>query len=81
MGDSLSLQKRLGNVNDISLLLNVSAKTVRRLTDAGKLPGFVRVGRLHRYDLKAVGLWIEQGCPPMHRFNRNSGHFGGNSHD
>jgi excisionase family DNA binding protein len=61
---------RLGDVNAAALKLNLSAKTIRRMADAGKVPGVIRLGRLLRFDLGLIDQWIDQGCPPLHRFNR-----------
>lgn len=44
-------------------LLSVSPAHVRRLSDAGQVPGHVRFGRCRRW-VKAVLLeWIAEGCP------------------
>jgi len=61
---------RLGDVNAVALKLTLSSKTIRRMTDAGKMPGVIRLGRLLRFDLDLIDQWIDQGCPPLHRFNR-----------
>ena len=61
---------RLGDVNAAALKLDLSAKTIRRMADAGKMPGVIRLGRLLRFDLDLMDQWIDQGCPPLHRFNR-----------
>jgi len=47
-------------------LLDISVKGVRRLTDAGGVPGVVRLGRLVRYQRQAIEAWIADGCttPP-----------------
>ena len=62
--------RRLGNVDDVAANLGCSPKTVRRLADAGKIPGLVRLGRLVKFDLHVIDQWIEQGCPALHRFVR-----------
>lgn len=61
---------RLGDVNAVALKLTLSAKTIRRMADAGKVPGAIRLGRLLRFDLDLIDRWIDQGCPPLHRFSR-----------
>ena len=55
--------RRLGDVKDLAGLLHVSQKTIRRLTDAGKIPGAIRIGRLLRFDLVLINSWIAAGCP------------------
>lgn len=62
-------QRRLGKVPDVSRIGNWSDKTTRRLIDAGKLPGVIRIGRMVRVDLDLLDRWIEQGCPHLHRFS------------
>ena len=60
---------RLADVVGVADMMACSTKTVRRLVDAGKLPGVVRVGRLLRFDLAVLANWVRQGCPPQHRFS------------
>jgi excisionase family DNA binding protein len=61
---------RLGDVADVAIITKTSAKTVRRLIDAGKLPGVCRIGaKLIRVDLAVLDRWISQGCPPLSRFS------------
>lgn len=70
MPDAPSIaRRRLGKVPDVSRIGNWSDKTTRRLIDAGKLPGVIRIGRMVRVDLDILGRWIEQGCPHLHRFS------------
>lgn len=68
-GIAPATQRRLGKVPDVSRIGNWSDKTTRRLIDAGKLPGVIRIGRMVRVDLDILGRWIEQGCPHLHRFS------------
>lgn len=64
---------RLGSVKAAATILGVAEKTIRRLIDAGKLPGVCRIGRLIRIDLQILDLWVSQSCPPLHRFNAKGG--------
>jgi excisionase family DNA binding protein len=59
---------QLGDVVAVAAVLNCSTKTVRRMVDAGRIPGVLRLGRLLRFDLTILSQWIQQGCPPVHRF-------------
>ena len=61
---------RLGDVKAAASKLDLRAKTIRRMTDAGRMPGVIRLGRLLRFDLDLIDRWIDQGCPPLHRFSR-----------
>jgi excisionase family DNA binding protein len=74
MSESITLpQPRLGDVADVATITKTSIKTVRRLIDAGKLPGVCRIGRLIRVDLDILDHWITQSCPPLHRFKPKGG--------
>jgi excisionase family DNA binding protein len=70
MAETMTVTARLGDVNAAALKLDLSAKTIRRMADAGKMPGVIRLGRLLRFDLDLIDRWIDQGCPPLHRFSR-----------
>ncbi|MGE5610361.1 MAG: helix-turn-helix domain-containing protein [Bacillota bacterium] len=72
--DSQDGSRQLGTVKAGALRLNVGEKTVRRLIDAGKLPGICRLGRLIRIDLDILDQWIAEGCPPLYRFSPNKNH-------
>lgn len=65
--------RRLGTVKAGAQVLAIGEKTVRRMIDAGKLPGVCRLGRLVRLDLNVLDSWIAQGCPALHRFNAKGG--------
>jgi excisionase family DNA binding protein len=67
--ETVQQRRRLGTVKAGAEILAVGEKTVRRMIDAGKLPGVCRLGRLVRLDLDILDQWIAQGCPPLHRFN------------
>jgi predicted DNA-binding transcriptional regulator AlpA len=58
----------LYDVDGLAAALSVSAKTIRRMTSAGKLPRPVRVGvgsRALRWRSAEIARWIEAGCPPL----------------
>ena len=50
-------------VHDVARMLNCSARTVYRLTDAGRMPRPVKLGALVRWRRENVENWISQGCP------------------
>lgn len=60
--------QRLGDVEDAATMLNMSVKTIRRMIDKRQIPGVIRLSRLIRIDLSVVSRWIDQGCPPLHKF-------------
>jgi excisionase family DNA binding protein len=43
--------------------LRVSVRTLRRLTDAGRGPAPIRVGRCLRWRSSDLDTWIAAGCP------------------
>lgn len=67
------LAPQLADVAGVADILNCSTKTVRRMVDAGKIPGVIRLGRLLRFDLAVLSRWSGQGCPPPGRFDRTRG--------
>lgn len=50
-------------VDQVARMLCCSPRTVRRLTDAGRMPRPVRLGSLLRWPRENVENWISQGCP------------------
>ena len=50
-------------VQDLSEMLNCSARTVYRLTDSGRIPRPVKLGALVRWPRKTIEQWINAGCP------------------
>lgn len=50
-------------VHDVARMLNCSARTVYRLTDAGKMPRPVKLNALVRWPREVVEQWIAEGCP------------------
>ena len=50
-------------VDQVARMLCCSPRTVRRLTDAGRMPRPVRLGSLLRWPRENIENWISQGCP------------------
>ena len=50
-------------VHDVARMLCCSARSVYRLTDAGRMPRPVKLGSLVRWPQEAIEQWIAQGCP------------------
>jgi len=59
-----SLNHLLG-VEVVSELLQCSPRNVYRLSDAGRMPQKVKVGRLARWSQAAIVKWIADGCPDL----------------
>jgi predicted DNA-binding transcriptional regulator AlpA len=60
----------LGNIRRVAVMASLSARTIRRLVDAGKMPPPLRIGGSDRWRLADVRQWIADGCPTV---RRNSG--------
>jgi excisionase family DNA binding protein len=53
------------SVRDVAELLKVSPRTVRRMSDAGRMPRPLRISSLVRWDRESLLLWIAEGCKPV----------------
>ncbi len=59
------------DVVSVAELCGCSARTVRRLADAGRMPKPLRLGSLVRWRRADVMAWIDGGCPPI-RFTKGA---------
>lgn len=50
------------DVQDVAALLNVSPRTVYRLSDSGGMPRPYKLGALVRWSRSAIEDWIAGGC-------------------
>uniref|UniRef100_A0A7C2K129 DNA-binding protein n=1 Tax=Schlesneria paludicola TaxID=360056 RepID=A0A7C2K129_9PLAN len=53
------------DVDDVAALLKSSARHVRRLSDAGRMPLPLKIGRLVRWRQSDIDGWIADGCKPV----------------
>ncbi len=53
---------QLLTIEQVAELTQVSARTLRRLHERGKVPPAVRVGRALRWRESDIRKWIERGC-------------------
>lgn len=53
------------SVKDLAESLNCSKRHIRRLTDAGRMPPPIRVGRLLRWRRDDIARWVADGCKPL----------------
>jgi excisionase family DNA binding protein len=51
------------DVNEVAKLLNVSARHVYRMDEAGAIPKAIRIGAAVRWSLDEIRNWIAAGCP------------------
>jgi len=54
-------------VDQVARVLGCSPRTVRRLTDSGRMPRPVRLGSLIRWPRETIENWISRGCPRLER--------------
>ena len=47
-------------VDEACVILGVSARTVQRMTNAGKLPTAAKIGRLWTYNEQALRAWVSE---------------------
>ena len=57
----------MGGVDTTAKMLDVSARTILRLRDSGRMPQPVKIGKCIRWRLADVTAWIEDGCPDVKR--------------
>ena len=53
------------DADGVARMLGCSARHVRRMADAGRMPGSVKLGGLTRWEVAAVERWVQVGCPRM----------------
>lgn len=58
---------RLLDVQAVADMLGCSMRHVYRLSDAGRMPGPVKLGALVRWNRAAIEKWITDGCPRTDR--------------
>jgi predicted DNA-binding transcriptional regulator AlpA len=59
--------EKLLDVNSVAGLLGVSTRMVWRLSDGGRMPRPIRLGRLVRWKSDVIDEWITAGCPKSAR--------------
>ena len=55
---------------DLTRVLSISLRHVWRLSDAGKLPASIRLGKLVRWPKLLIDEWLAAGCPARPRAHR-----------
>jgi excisionase family DNA binding protein len=61
--DSNRVEAQLLAVGQVAVMMSCSERSVWRLSDAGKMPAPVRIGRLVRWPRNKLQQWIDDGCP------------------
>lgn len=54
---------RTYSTDDLAAALGLCTRTIRRMADAGAIPGRFRVGGRIRYRADEIDRWISAGCP------------------
>jgi excisionase family DNA binding protein len=57
-----AVQAALLTVDDVATLCGVSTRHILRLSDAGKMPRPLKLGRLSRWRRDEIDRWIGSGC-------------------
>ena len=65
---SSSLAPLCVDLHGLGLMLGVSARTVRRLNDSGKLPPALALGGCKRWFVEEVVAWLRAGGPPRRQW-------------
>lgn len=58
------------DVVSVAEICACSVRTVRRLSDAGKMPSPIKLGALVRWRARELESWIAAGCPPRERWGQ-----------
>ncbi len=67
MNCSIEVTQRLLNVKETAQFLNVKQGTIRYLCFTRKIP-FIKVGRLVRFNLNELKLWLESNRSNVSEF-------------
>jgi excisionase family DNA binding protein len=58
-----SPEPELLDVRAVAELLGISTRNAERLSDAGKMPASLKLGRLRRWSRRSIREWLDSGCP------------------
>ena len=74
--DPLAPEKLLITVEELSRLVSLSVRTLRRRDSAGEIPGRVKTGGSVRYRLDVIREWVRLGLPEPDRWGGSLGRTG-----
>jgi excisionase family DNA binding protein len=60
---SSAAEPELLDVLTLAAMLDCSTRHVERLSDAGKMPPALKIGRLRRWSRRSIREWLDAGCP------------------
>ena len=58
---------RVYDATELAAVLKISSRHLRRLVDAGLIPGVIRLGRSVRFNANEIDSWIQANCPRLKR--------------
>ncbi|MHB1035225.1 MAG: helix-turn-helix transcriptional regulator [Pirellulales bacterium] len=59
----MTVETRLMGAVELSEVMAVSVRTIRRMASERRLPGQIRFGRAIRWDRAKIMDWVQAGCP------------------
>lgn len=71
--DRAPVDAALLDVNQVAATCGCAARTVYRLSDAGRMPQPVRFGSLVRWRRVELDAWIAAGCPAVRQTTAKGG--------
>src|ERR1700726_1024715 len=74
------MANKILTVSELAEHLNVHRITIYRLLKSGSLPGF-KIGRVWRFDLDEIGLWMADGKSAEAMKAAGDGHLDGHHQD
>lgn len=63
----------LFDVEQVAAILNISSRTVYRMSDAGAMPRPRHLGALVRWSRLEIEAWVKTGCPSCRPSVRGGG--------
>ncbi len=58
-------EEKLLNVQDVSLALGLSDRTIRRMVRTGQVPPPLKLGQGIRWQSSVLDSWMRGGCQPV----------------
>ncbi len=70
---SSGIRPALITVDELAKLLNISVRHLHRLKSRGDIIPAMKIGKLPRWSLEDIDLWIKQGCPSPRKVSQTGG--------
>lgn len=62
----------LATAKDVSVMMNLSVRSIWRMRNANKMPAPIRLQRAVRWNREEIRQWIADGCPLPNISHNNS---------